>query len=197
MATESSYWNNFYSSFDIAVPLQFCVMLATEADKSVPVVEFGCGNGRDSIYLSRHGFQVFAGDLSQEAIVRNQEKDQTNPNAVNFNVCDVSKADQVQALVHKARAGAAGTDTSSVNLYNRFFLHSIDDQQERLFLTAVSEATKSGDTLYMEFRCSLDAHVEKIYKDHYRRYVDTNQLVIMIMMEEELEFDVTYSVRST
>jgi hypothetical protein len=42
----------------------------------------------------------------------------------------------------------------------------------------------------MEFRCSLDAHVEKIYKDHYRRYVDTNQLVIM--MEEELEFDVTY-----
>ena len=49
---ESNYWNNFYAKWDIGVPSQFCVLVATEADKSRPMVEFGCGNGRDSIYLA-------------------------------------------------------------------------------------------------------------------------------------------------
>ena len=73
---ESSYWNNFYAGkFDIAIPSQFCVLVATEADKSRPVVEFGCGNGRDSIYLARHGFTVFAGDLSKQAVKKNTAKE--------------------------------------------------------------------------------------------------------------------------
>jgi SAM-dependent methyltransferase len=151
-------------------------------------VEFGCGNGRDSIYLARHGFQVFAGDLSKAVIMKNQEKDggKENQHAADFNVCDVSKAQQVKSLVHKARGGTH----TCLNLYNRFFLHSIDDEQERLFLSAVSEATQSGDKLYMEFRCSLDATMDKIYKYHYRRYVDTDSLVVLL--QEELGFDVIY-----
>jgi hypothetical protein len=56
--TEHSYWNNFYlGKFDVGVPSQFCILLATEADKERPIVEFGCGNGRDSIYLACQSFQ--------------------------------------------------------------------------------------------------------------------------------------------
>ena len=77
-----------------------------------------------------------------------------------------------------------------LNLYSRFFLHSIDYEQERLFLSAVSEATQLGDKLYMEFCCLLDATIDKVYKYHYRRYVDTDSLVAML--QEELGVDVLY-----
>lgn len=186
---ESSYWSNFYVNFNMAVPSQFCVMLATEANKETPVVEFGCGNGRDSIYLARHGFSVYASDLCEHAISHNKKKDGgvDNKKTAEFNVCDISKEDQVQELVQRARGDDSGT---KLNLYNRFFLHSIDEEQERLFLTAVSKATVCGDQLYMEFRCTLNAKQDKIYTDHYRRYVNTAELVEM--MTTELGFNVTY-----
>ena len=185
VTTESSYWNNFYTSFKTGAPCsQFCVMLSTETDKAHPIVEFGCGDGRDSIFLARQGYSVFAGDLSQEAISCNQKK----YDGADFSICDVANADHVKGIVNKAR----GEQEVNLILYNRFFLHSIDDQQEKLFLTSVSEVTKTGDKLYMEFRCSLDANLDKIYKGHYRRYVDTDKLVTM--MQDELGFDVTYQV---
>jgi SAM-dependent methyltransferase len=186
---ESKYWIDFYASFDIAVPSQFCVMLATEADKSRPVVEFGCGNGRDSIYLASHGFKVFAGDICTEAIAQNRQKTgcPEKENGADFSVCDVSVPDDVRALINKARGEQQG---GNLNLYNRFFLHSLNDEQERLFLTALASATKPGDCLYMEFRCSLDAKLDHLFKGHFRRYVDTSKLVAML--EDELEFNVTY-----
>jgi SAM-dependent methyltransferase len=189
---ESQYWNDFYAKqFDlIGVPSQFCVMLATEADKSKPIVEFGCGNGRDSIYLARQGFKVFATDLSVAAIDHNSKNEGGLENAMKagFSVCDVSVPEDVQAVISKARGEQGG----SLNLYNRFFLHSLDDEQERVFLTALASATLPGDCLYMEFRCSLDAKLDKTFKGHFRRYVDTGKLVAML--EEKLDFKVTYEM---
>jgi hypothetical protein len=66
----------------------------------------------------------------------------------------------------------------------------LDDEQERLFLTAMSEAAIEGDTLYMEFRCSLDAKLDHLFKGHFRRYVETANLVAML--ETELGWKVTY-----
>ena len=194
---ESNYWNNFYAKWDIGIPSQFCVLVATEADKSRPVVEFGCGNGRDSIYLARQGFQVFAGDLSEEAVNHNTQKeaggeeDKKNTNHADFSVCDVANAKDVQALIYKAREQASDSGNGNLTLYNRFFLHSLDDEQERLFLTALSDATKTGDRLYMEFRCSLDADLDKLFKGHFRRYVETKQLVVLL---DQLEFEVSYDI---
>lgn len=109
-------------------------------------------------------------------------------NCADFNVCDVAVSKDVHDLLRKAR----GEDTATnLTLYNRFFLHSLDDKQERMFLTALSEATKAGDKLYMEFRCSLDAQLDKVYKEHYRRYIETEGLVELL---KSLEFDVTYQI---
>jgi SAM-dependent methyltransferase len=189
VSAESKYWNNFYAKFNVAIPSQFCVLTASEADKTKPVIEFGCGNGRDSIYLARIGFKVYSGDLSEEVITHNIKKvdGAENTNPVQFQLCDVSKADDVKALVEKARSE---NKESCLTLYNRFFLHSLDDDQERAFLTALSKVTVAGDVLYMEYRCTLDAQVDKLYKGHYRRYVDTAKLVDTL--ESELGFKVSY-----
>ena len=69
---EKGYWNTFYSKASIpAVPSQFCVLVSTELSRSTPIVEFGCGNARDSLYFISQGFTVLASDLSKEAIESN------------------------------------------------------------------------------------------------------------------------------
>ena len=75
VTSEKNYWNTFYSKFDLQHPSQFCVTTAIEAaDRSQPIIEFGCGNGRDSMYFATHGFKVYGCDLSKEGIEKNVEK---------------------------------------------------------------------------------------------------------------------------
>lgn len=77
-------------------------------------------------------------------------------------------------------------------LYNRFFLHSIDEKQERHFLGSLQKNMISGDMLYMEFRSDLDETLPKTYgKDHYRRYVKTDNLLISL---SNLGFEIKYQV---
>ena len=55
VTNEANYWNSFYDNkFSVGVPSQFCCLVAIEAPKTRPFVEFGCGNGRDSNYSEFH-----------------------------------------------------------------------------------------------------------------------------------------------
>lgn len=72
---ESGWWNQFYQ--DRAKP---CPFFVTSPDESLAqwvgqglippgrAIEFGCGHGRNSIFLARHGFSVEAVDYSPTAI---------------------------------------------------------------------------------------------------------------------------------
>lgn len=191
VAAEKGYWNSFYSKFNIAHPSQFCVMTAIEAAPERPIVEFGCGNGRDSIYLATHGFTVYACDLSQPAIDKNVEKSKDVP-TVEFGVVDASAAEEVRAVVARARAASVVGDAGNVNVYTRFFLHAIDQAQQDKFFAALSSSLVAGDLLYFEYRCSLDEKLDKFHgKNHYRRYIDTSALVEDLT---KLGFDCFYEV---
>mmetsp|Transcript_24261 Transcript_24261/g.39431 ORF Transcript_24261/g.39431 Transcript_24261/m.39431 type:complete len:236 (+) Transcript_24261:64-771(+) len=188
VTAEKDYWNNFYARFNISHPSQFCVMTAIEADRSCPIVEFGCGNARDSIYFATHGYKVYACDLSKDAIEKNAEKN-SSIEGLDFEVVDASAEDQVRAVVEKARttSGAA-----NVTVYTRFFLHSIDQTQEDKFLAALAEVLSGGDKLYFEYRCSMDEKLDKVHgKEHYRRYVDTP---VMLEGLAKLGFAVEYEM---
>ena len=190
VTNEADYWNSFYDhKFSVGVPSQFCCLVAIEAPKTRPFVEFGCGNGRDSKYIASQGFCVYSGDLSDKAVDILQKD--ASPNAT-YSVCDVSKAEHVKVLVDQARAGADASDNFNLTMYNRFFMHALDTQQETLYLEALSSATKGGDTLYMEYRCSLDEALDKEHgKGHYRRYVHTDKLVDLL---KSLNFTIKYEI---
>ncbi len=139
--------------------------------------------------VASQGFRVYSGDLSSRA-VENLQKNAA-PNAA-FAVCDVSNPEHVTSLVEQARAGALESDNFNLTLYNRFFMHALDEAQELVYLEALSSATKRGDTLYMEYRCSLDAPLEKEHgKGHYRRYIETKKLVALL---ESLDFAIKYEI---
>jgi tellurite methyltransferase len=190
---EKSYWNQFYSKFTLAIPSQFCVLAAVEIKKDKPIVEFGCGNGRDSIYLSSQGFNVYACDLSKDAIDINQTKAQENASAyagtIKFVAVDATNREQVESIINQARTGG-GTD--NVTVYSRFFLHSIDEVQEDLFLDALGAALVKGDEIYSEYRSKEDEALPKVHgKEHYRRYIDTPALVQKL---QSRGFDAVYDI---
>jgi SAM-dependent methyltransferase len=76
VAHESPWWDSFYA--DRAKP---CPFFVTSPDESLTrlvrdeglirpgrAIEFGCGNGRNAIFLARHRFSVEAVDYSRSAI---------------------------------------------------------------------------------------------------------------------------------
>lgn len=170
VTAEKDYWNDFYGKFNISHPSQFCVMTAIETDRSCPIVEFGCGNGRDSIYFATHGYTVYGCDLSKPAIEANNKKSADVP-SIKFRVVDASCPDAVWQIIEEARSKA---DAERVTVYTRFFLHSIDEKQQAKFFSALGSAMRAGDMIYHEYRSKEDALLDKVHgKDHYRRYIDT------------------------
>lgn len=189
---EKTYWNTFYSNVSTIprVPSQFGALVSTEVNRSIPIVEFGCGNGRDSLYFASQGFRVLASDLCKDAIRKNQEKitDGDANCRLDFSICDCTDEADVEDLIRRAHEF-----NNNVVVYHRFFLHSIDQTQEHKFLIALGKNLRNGDKLYMEFRCELDEALPKVYgKGHYRRYVKTNDVInLMKSMGFELEYEMT------
>ncbi len=177
LSLEEDYWNNFYSKWVIDIPSQFCVQMLTEVEPRHTIVEFGSGNGRDSHYVAHQGHMVVAMDLSAEAVAKSRAAMAQRDIAHGlFSVGDVACEEDVAGLVSLGR-DQGHADSRSVVVYSRFVLHSLDDEQEQHFLSALSRHLLPGDSLYLEFRCSEDAATEKIFGDHYRRYVDTDNLL--------------------
>lgn len=193
-STEQNYWNDFYEKCVIDVPSQFCVSMATDITKRKTVVEFGSGNGRDSLYLASIGHVLVALDLSVEAVEKcNTSMISQGVKHAIFLHGDMSNDDDVQKAITIAR-GNAHDDEPELVIYSRFVMHSLDDEQEHKFLTSLSGCMKPGEKLYLEFRSSEDAVTDKYYgnTNHYRRYVDTTKFVKSL--SGDYSFEINYSI---
>ena len=58
------------------------------ADKSVPILDVGCGTGRHAVELARRGYRVRGVDLSASQIERAREKAKAAGVAVDFRIAD-------------------------------------------------------------------------------------------------------------
>lgn len=192
ISLEKNYWNQFYHDNseirEFLLPSQFCCLMSTEVNPSTAIAEFGCGNGRDSVFLARHGFKVAAMDLSNEAIDKNNKHAQNLEN-ITFYCGDVSQSNDVKLLLENARSISGN---SNIVVYSRFFLHSIDDDQEASFMKSLSDNLISGDKVYFEFRAEADSKIDKIYGNHYRRFV--NSAEYSKNLEETYNFSIEYSI---
>jgi hypothetical protein len=174
---EKAYWDNFYANWIINVPSQYGAFVATELQDKNIIIEFGSGNGRDSLYFATLGHIVVAMDISNEAIQKcNESMHAQGIEHAEFIEGDICKLEDVKKTVSIAREYALKEDTSLV-FYSRFVMHSLDDEQEKAFLKSLFNEMRPGEKIYFEFRSQEDAALLKHYGNHFRRYVDTNRFI--------------------
>jgi SAM-dependent methyltransferase len=75
---ELSNWNSIYNIKDEDKPPVYDDWLVKhmdllEASRQTAVLDLGCGNGCDSLFLSERGFDVISCDWSEEALLRVQQ----------------------------------------------------------------------------------------------------------------------------
>lgn len=174
MATDerSGYWDSFYGHSSQPMPLlpsQFAafalgeMMTLSAAEAVEGVIEFGCGNGRDSHFFSTHGFDLLALDASAEAIDRCRAGSRH------------ARAHFVQRSATDAREEVERfmNGKKRVAVYARFFLHAIREEEQNDFLTLLGDLLLPGSLLFLEYRTVADAEQQKEFGDgHYRRYLD-------------------------
>ena len=101
--------------------------------KNSSVLELGCGNGRDSAYLTKEGFKVLATDFSEAVIIKNKEIIKETEN-LSFSVVD---------LAEKLPFNYQSFDAVFANLS----LHYFSDTTTREIIAEITRVLKSGGVL--------------------------------------------------
>jgi len=108
----STWWDNFFSDREKPVPFFVDVPdenLVSYFEKGIikpkKVLELGCGNGRNAVFLAKQGCQVDAVDMSKEAISWGEEMAKTENVIVNFihsSIFKLNIEDQAYDFVYDA-----------------------------------------------------------------------------------------------
>lgn len=170
-ADDKAYWQDFYAKAVAPIfPSQFAVFVQSWLlGQDINMVEFGCGNGRDSQFFHGQGHSVtvtdqHVSDELQTLAGRSErfnfvEGDVTETSAEVFSTLAQSKPDAQQVI------------------YSRFFQHSIPEAVEKQMLVNIAEHMDPGALLFFEFRLEQDTDIDKIFKAHFRRFPSSDLFV--------------------
>ena len=179
------YWDNYYKDATIGgVPSQFATFILNEFRDRDRFVDIGCGNGRDSFFMATHGKTVLAADGSQQAVTSCQDKaDATGLSNIRFEQIDFASDESCAAFLKRNAADWTGSI-----VYARFFVHAIDEDEERRFLQLSKALVANGGLLCLEFRTDRDELQRKVTATHYRRFVSPVSF-IAALHEHDLKVD--------
>jgi len=189
----SVYWDQFYKKNHApSSPSQFAAFIRAELPGYDNVIDFGCGNGRDSFFFAWQGCRVLGIDSSVSAIKSCNKNIKTKKQAakIQFVACNVANFDEFRKNIE-----AWPFKKNGIILYARFFLHAIDDESEKLFLCHLSKIKWEADVkLCIEARTTEDEVRKKVTDLHHRRFIDPNVLVRRIM---DFGFSLEYLFQGT
>ena len=164
-----NYWENFYVNKNIVKePSDFCIFIMNyfKDSEKIHILDAGCGNGRDSLYMSNK-YKVTGLDTSLVDL-----KDSINCNFIKTNFCNYDK-------------------TNFNMIYSRFTFHSISNEDQEIFLKSI---TKDGTYLCIETRSDKDINNNRVFGDnHYRNFTNLNYLKNIL---EKNKFEILYIVES-
>tara|TARA_B110000881_G_C18398284_1_gene424607 strand:+ start:173 stop:805 length:633 start_codon:yes stop_codon:yes gene_type:complete len=160
------YWNKFYKKKSIIKESTFAKFTHKKIiNKNARILDIGCGNGRDSYFFNKKGFEVTGIDISQKAIEKNSKNKIKN---LSFKKFDIGK-DKIK-------------DKFDV-IYCRFFVHTVDELLESKLIKLIKDSKNKGTIVFFEFRNFKDKifgtfkakdhnKVIEFEKGHFRRIID-------------------------
>lgn len=127
----SDYYNKIYSENKMTFGIEPLPLVRRVLDyiKSGKVIEFGAGEGRNSLFLAANGFRVTAVDISPVAIEKIKERAKQESTVLETKVADITKL-RLQGLYDLAVC--------------TFTLHHLKRGQALRLLTKIKNHTKSG-----------------------------------------------------
>lgn len=169
-----NYWDGYYRQGEAPqLPSQFALFVANELATGelasvAGIIDLGCGNGRDGMFLAGLGHRLVGLDASPSAIASCMVRlGRTDPACQARTRFEAGLADQ--DCLDQIAAEFAGP----VLIYSRFFFHAIDDETEQRVLARIGAILrKQGGALAVEYRTIEDQEGVRETGAHYRRYVD-------------------------
>lgn len=164
-----AYWDEFYRSeaTNLAAPSQFAVFCHGELPVGPPIVDIGCGSGRDALFFASQGRRVTGVDQSLAAIEHCRVQAAKNRLPASFVCSEISDAD-LTAQINRTNSDVKGGS----HVYARFFVHAINEEAEQHFLSTAALLCNNAGLLAVEFRTLRDAMQTKMTGAHYRRFID-------------------------
>lgn len=169
---EKEYWENYYRSGEVVSrPSLFAeFVLRRYIKEGDSIIEFGCGNGRDSVYFASNNVIVLAVDQCREEITNLTKINSLNN--LKFLYGDFTKLGNIGSFDF---------------VYSRFTLHSVSEKGEDDVIKWSCSHIKSGGFFLIEARgqknelyklgIPVDGESDAfIYNNHYRRFIDINIL---------------------
>jgi SAM-dependent methyltransferase len=121
---------------DIEADLGYFVV---SLDQALPIVDFGCGDGRQTRFLAPHFAHVVGVDISEVAIRRALAED--NPPNVGFQVLDARHRDGVSRL---------HSELGDANVYIRGMLHSLPPDSRSATVQTITLLLGAAGTLFVK-----------------------------------------------
>ncbi|MGH7250110.1 MAG: adenylyl-sulfate kinase, partial [Minisyncoccia bacterium] len=182
------YWDSYYRKRKAPIsPSSFAVFCNENYfAKHCHILEFGCGNGRDSFYFSKT-HRVTAIDESSVVIEANRRR-----------------AMQEGVLTLDFFHGEFGTEIPGLPIevdavYGRFVIHAMPEDVESRALRESWRLLRNGGKLLLEFRTTRDPMMGKGVQlgkaerltDHYRRFIDFNEFCVRL---SDLGFNLEFAI---
>lgn len=172
MANHRDYWNSFYAGRSSQTvpdePSAFARWTQGRVAPEQPIVEFGFGNARDSLWWARNGHPVTGFDFAPSAV--QQAQDRANAEGLSAKFSELDLYDNAAAML-VGKSIAAG-DSAPV-IYGRFLIHSLESEGRHALLDLTATALGGGGQMYVEFRTGQDAGIHHEFgDDHFRTFLD-------------------------
>lgn len=163
-----NYWENFYANKrgDTEPSMFAKYVLNNFLSKRESLLELGCGNGRDSVFFSKNHIHVLA--IDQCAFEKLRLISQIQSPYLKYLCADFTNLDDLGRFD---------------NIYSRFTLHAINEDQENRVLEWVASSLNDKGKFFIEARGHLNELYKKgepvenekdayIYDGHYRRFIN-------------------------
>lgn len=186
MNSSSSYWENYYSKHrEPSNCSPFAEFVNPFLKEGKRLIEFGCGNARDSKHFAQQGVNVLAIDQCEKEIAYLDEKFEETHN-LNFLAADMTNLPEMER---------------SDFLYSRFTIHAINKQGEERLIKWASKNLKTNGLFFVEVRSVKDELFgvgkaladNAFFSDHYRRFIVLEELNNRFSKNG---FEVLYSLES-
>ncbi len=163
------YWQEFYQSARVRdvprTPSLFAGWVAGRLEPGSRVVELGCGNGRDSVWLAEQGFRVIATDYCGAA--RKITTDRASEAGVKVSVRGLNLESPYSYL----SKGAKLSHQEGVrHVYARFMIDALAPGARDGLWRYSSMVCRSGGRTFLEFRTARSRHEPTFFGPHVRTH---------------------------